>query len=190
MKTTPLRTLVVLAPVVLAALACEATFEDRAQFANVDVPLETWAITGTPASFPTALLVPQHTVVRPDAAGSFDLAFDIDDDGRLHVIPVSKVVTALGGNRTIGLLRGTQPYSVIADAPRTGWLFDTTLVVNPGSSFLVKVQTLYCQFDFRQDIYAKVFVDSVIPAERRAKLSMRVNPNCGFRSFANGVPEY
>jgi hypothetical protein len=189
-KITRFRTPFALLAGALLVVACEATFDDGAQLANLDVPLETWAISGSPASFPTALLVPQHTVVRPDVSGSFDLAFDIDDDGRLHVIPVSKVVTAIGGNRTIGLLRGDGPYATIVDAPRTGWMFDTTLVVNPGSSFLVKVQTLYCQFDFRQDIYAKIFVDSVIPAERRAKLSMRVNPNCGFRSFASGVPEY
>lgn len=190
MKINRFRTLAALVAGALAVAACEDPFEERAQFPNRDVPLETWAITGTPASYPTALLVPQHTVVRPDAAGSFDLAFDIDEDGRLLVIPVSKVVVALGGDRTIGLLRATAPYSAIADAPRTGWLFDTTLVVNPGSAFLVKVQTLYCQFDFRQDIYAKIFVDSVIPEERRAKLSMRVNPNCGFRSFVTGIPEY
>lgn len=191
MKITRFPALATLVVAALGLASCEATFEDGAQFSTRDVPIEVWAITGSPTSFPAGLLVaPPHGVVPLNVAGEFDLAFDIDADGRLLVLPVNKVVTALTGNRTIGLLRATEPYSVIPDAPRTGWLFDTTLVMNPGSAFLVKVQTLYCALDFRQDIYAKVYVDSVIPEERRAKLSMRVNPNCGFRSFANGIPEY
>jgi len=52
------------------------------------------------------------------------------------------------------------------------------------------VQTQFCQFDVRQDIHAKFFVDSVLPAERRVKLSARVNPNCGLRSLRTGTPTY
>src|SRR5690606_4514307 len=133
--------------------ACEARFQDGAQLSTRDVPIEIWAITGSPASFPAGLLVaPPHGVLPLNVQGDFDLAFDIDQDGRLVVLPVNKVVTALSGDLTIGLLRAWQPYSVIPDAPLTGWLFGTTLVVNPGSAFLVKVQTLYCALDFRQDI--------------------------------------
>ena len=62
--------------------------------------------------------------------------------------------------------------------------------MNEGQSFLVKVNTLYCQYDLQQVVYAKFLVDSVIPAERRMKISARINPNCGFRSFLSGVPEF
>ena len=52
------------------------------------------------------------------------------------------------------------------------------------------MQTPLCQFDIRQDIYAKFFVDSVLPAERRVKLTARINPNCGFRSLLIGIPAF
>lgn len=172
------------------ASACEDPIDTSAKRVNVDAQFEAWALTGAPPSFPNALLVPQTAIVPIDAQGTFDLAFDIDADGRLLVLPVSRVVQPIGGNRTIGLLRATDTYSAIVEAPRVGWTYDSVLAVNPGGAFLVRVQTLFCQFDFRQDIYAKFFVDSVLPDERRVKLSARVNPNCGFRSLATGIPEF
>lgn len=178
----------------LAALAgaagCEDPFKITAQYPNVDVTFELWALDGAPAAYPTAVLVPQATAVRLDAAGSFDLAFDIDSTGRAVVLPVGTVVSPIAGTRTVEFQRGVGTYNTIVEAPKTGWQADSSLTVNEGQSFLVKVNTLYCQYDFQQVVYAKFIVDSVIPAERRMKISARINPNCGFRSFLSGVPEF
>lgn len=190
MNSPRLRTLLALLVAPVVAAACEDPFDDGARLPNIDVVIESWALTGSPPSFPTALLVPQYTVIRADAAGSFDIAFDINAEGRLVVLPVSRVVSPVTGSRSIGLLRSFDNYSTIIEAPRTGWVYDSALVVNPGDAFLVRVQTLYCQFELRQDVYAKFYVDSVIPDERRVKLFSRINPNCGFRSFLDGIPEY
>lgn len=187
--TIRFRALALVATLGLAA-SCAEPFDTGAQRSTVDVPLEAWAMTGSPPSYPTAFLVPQATVVRADAAGSFDLAFDIDPSGRLVVLPVSHVVMPLTGARRIGLLRSTEAYNTIIEAPLTGWAYDSTITVNPGGAFLVRVQTQFCQFDIRQDIYAKFFVDSVLPAERRVKLTARINPNCGFRSLLIGIPAF
>jgi hypothetical protein len=138
----------------------------------------------------SALLVPQATAVRLDAAGSFDLAFDIDPDGRVRVLPVGTVVSPIAGTRTIEFQRATTTYNTIVEAPKNGWQADSVLTVNEGQAFLVRVNTLYCQYDLQQVVYAKFIVDSVIPAERRMKISSRINPNCGFRSFLSGVPEF
>jgi hypothetical protein len=175
---------------VLLAAACEDPFNDDAQLQVVEVQLEAWALTGSPPSFPAGLLVAQHTVIPTDAGGSFDVAFDIDADGRLRVLPVNLVVSPLSGNRSIGLIKRTDLFQTILDAPRAGWVYDEELIVNPGESFLVRVQTPYCQFQLRQDVYAKFFVAEVDPVQRRVVLTGRVNPNCGFRSFAPGIPEY
>jgi hypothetical protein len=56
--------------------------------------------------------------------------------------------------------------------------------------FLVRVQTQYCQLEQSPEVYAKYIVDSIFPDERRIRLSGRVNPNCGFRSFLSGVPTF
>ncbi len=176
--------------VLTAVTACDDPFEITASQPNLDATFELWALTGSPSAYPSGLLVPQASVVRLDASGSFDLAFDIDADGRLKVLPVGSVVSPLSGSRVIGFQRGEGFYNSIVEAPRAGWTNDTLLLMNEGQTFLVKVNTAYCQFDIRQDIYAKFYVDSVIPAERRVKLLGRVNPNCGFRALTSGIPEF
>ncbi len=172
------------------ASACEDPFKRTASSPNLDNTFEFWALSGTPAAYPSALLVPQATAVRLDAAGSFDIAFDIDDDGRLKVYPVGSVVSPIAGTRAVEFQRSAGPYNAIAEAPRNGWTADSVLTVNEGQMFLVKVTTLFCQYDLQQVVYGKFLVDSVIPAERRIKISARINPNCGFRSLLSGVPEF
>ncbi len=179
---------VVLVP--LSAAGCDDPFRLTANRENVDAVFELWAMTGSPAAYPSGLVVAQATAVPLDALGSFDLAFDIDTTGRLKVYPVASVVSPLTGARQVEFQRATVPYSVVAEAPRTGWTRDSVLVVNVGQVFLVKVPTQYCQFDIRQEIYAKISVDSVDVTERRIRLGARVNPNCGFRSLLSGVPEF
>jgi len=161
-----------------------------AQDSNADVSIEIWALTGAPTSFPTVHLVAQRITARADAAASFDLAFDIDPDGRLLVLPVNKVVTPLSGNRRIGIVRTSEIYNTIIEAPLTGWVYDSILAVNVGQTFIVRVQTQFCSISESNEVYAKYLVDSVIPAERRIRLSGRVNPNCGFRSFLSGIPGF
>lgn len=186
------RTLVLAASAVVGVLvACDDPFAPRADSPNLDATIEVWALTGAPASYPTVHLVPQRLTVRPDAAASFDLGFDIDADGRLLVLPVSKVVTNTTlGDRRVGIIRTSEIYNTITEAPRDGWIFDSTLTVNVGQVFIVRVQTQFCQNQFQSEVYAKYQVDSVIPAERRIRLSGRVNPNCGFRSFLSGIPTF
>lgn len=171
-------------------VACDDPFAPTAQSINFTTAIEVWALTGAPTAYPTVILVPQGLVVRPDAAGSFDLGFDIDVDGRLLVVPMSRVVSPLGGGRSIGIIRTSQIFNTITEAPRTGWVFDSTLAVNAGQTFIVRVSTQYCLGQFRGEVYARYYVDSIIPAERRIKLTGFVNPNCGFRSFLTGLPTF
>ncbi len=185
------RLLVAAAALLVAGIAaCEDPFKQDADSPTLDGTFEIWALNGTPPQFPSVILVPQRLVVRPDVAGSFDLGFDIDPDGRLVVLPVTRVVDALAGPRSVGLIRTDSIYNLITAAPRTGWIYDSVLTVNEGQVFLVKVQTQFCTGSFNTNIYAKYHVDSVIVAERRIKISGRVNPNCGFRSFLSGVPTF
>ena len=176
--------------VVVLASACEDPFKLRASRPNVEISLEGWAISGSAPTLPSVLIVPGFTMTRPDAAGSFDLAFDIDAQGRLKVLPVSSVVAAIAGSRQIGVLRSAQTYDAILEAPRSGWTNDSLLVLVAGDIFMTRIASAFCQFDFRQEIYAKFRVDSIIPAERRYRLQALINPNCGFRSFQTGVPEF
>lgn len=165
-------------------------FAPRANSPNADVSHQLWALTGAPVNYPSAIVVAQRLALRLDASGSFDFAFDINPSGQVVMHPVARVVQPLGGARRIGLIRSTEPYESITEAPRDGWQVDSTQVLDVGDVVLVRVQTQFCAFDFSQEVYAKYRVDSIFPAERRLRLSGRVNPNCGFRSFADGLPEF
>lgn len=157
---------------------------------TVDTNFQIWAMTGAPVPYPTGLAVPQRATVRLDPAGSFDLAFDITPSGLLQVLPVGKVVSPLTGARPIGIIVSPDLYENVTSAPRSGWALDSIVELNIGQTFIVQVTTQFCQFEARQTIYGKFRVDSILPLERRARLSGRVNPNCGFRSFADGTPEF
>ncbi len=157
---------------------------------NLDTSFQIWAITGSPVPYPTAFAVPQRATVRLEPSGTFDLAFDITPGGALQVLPVGKVISSLTGTRPIGIIVSGQPYAEILSAPRSGWAVDSIVELQAGQVFILQVTTQFCQFESRQVVYAKLRVDSIFPAERRARLSGRVNPNCGFRSFADGTPEF
>lgn len=165
-------------------------FAPVARLVNLDTTVQVWALTGAPLNYPTVLVVYQNIVLRPDPSASFDLGFDIDVDGRLQVIPVSLVMTPLGGQRAVGFARPLVGYDAITEAPRTGWVFDETQTLDVGDVFVVRISTQSCAFDASQEIYAKFRVDSIFPAERRARLSGRINRNCGFRSFADSLPKF
>ncbi|MEK0431148.1 MAG: hypothetical protein RL139_952 [Gemmatimonadota bacterium] len=174
----------------LGVAACDDPFQLTARQVNVDKLFEVWAISGSSATLPAAIIVPTGTATRLDAAGAFDLAFDIDAAGRVVILPVSQVVQPIIGTRKVALQRASGVYNTILEAPKDGWVDDSALVVNAGSSFFAKVTTLYCQYELRQQVYAKFYVESADPVTRRITLAARINPNCGFRSLADGLPGF
>lgn len=189
---TPSRRILAAGLVGLAAamLACQEPFRLQAQFPNFDETFELWALSGSSPAYPSALVVASATATRVEPSGSFDLAFDIDADGRLVVSPVSKIVQPLSGTRGVALQRSAASYDELLEAPTSGWLPDSTLLVNPGGVFLARVSSLACTYGASPEVYAKFSVDLVDAATRRIVLRGRINPNCGFRSLAAGLPTY
>jgi len=81
----------------------------------------------------------------------------------------------------------------LLDAPKSGYLVDTTAVVlSPGQTVAIQSQHNFqgdvCQFALNANIFAKLAVDSVNLASRTIYVRMGLDPNCGFRSFATGIP--
>jgi hypothetical protein len=149
-----------------------------------------WAITGTPAPYPTAYSVQNNVTLRLEPTGAFDVAFDITPGGNLLVLPIKAVVSPLAGARSILVQVSARPYFEVTEAPRTGWNADSTIEITEGQTFLLAVASPLCAQSGRPNVYAKMVADSIILAERRIVLRGRVNPNCGFRSLAEGIPEF
>lgn len=185
------RAALVVAVAIAALIGCGPDpFAPRPDGPTVDTNFQVWALTGTPVPYPTAFAVPQRATLRLEPSGTFDIAFDITPSGALQVLPVGKVISALSGSRPIGIIVSSTPYSQILSAPRSGWAVDSIVELQVGQAFILQVTTPFCTGQSRQVIYGKFRVDSILPDERRARLRGRVNPNCGFRSFADGTPEF
>lgn len=182
-----------LAPVAAALVAvalagCSDPFKLKASYANEPFDFSLWALTGNGLlNAPAALDLTARSVVRVDGTFSFDIAFDLDSRGRIVILPQKLVGAALSASRTVALQRMTGGYESVALAPLDNWLADSVLAVNVGETVAIRLTSPSCVYQLSSQLYAKVVVDSI--ARGGLMFGRGVfNPNCGFRSFASGVP--
>lgn len=154
--------------------------------------LTVWALSGTPPSYPSGVSLVGMQVVRVDGFASFDVALDIDANGNAVIYPVRLVVSTPGGGRPVGVQKVAGLFESVTEAPKTGFEADSALVMAPGDVVVVQTpQNLsgeICQFAISPFIYAKIVADSVNLASRTIFVRVVFDPNCGFRSLADGVP--
>ena len=154
--------------------------------------LSVFALSGTPPTYPSGVSILSRQSVRVDGFAAFDVAFDIDAAGNAIISPVKLVVIVPGGSRPVGLLKVPGTFDTALEAPKSGYEADSSLVMAPGE--VVMVQSAHnssgdlCQFAINPNIYAKIAVDSINLASRTVFLRLGLDPNCGFRSFAAGIP--
>jgi hypothetical protein len=178
--------------VVIVLNACGNVASLKATIPTSVDTLSLWALSGTPPSYPSAISIAARQIVRVDGFAAFDIAIDIDANGKAVVYPVKLIVATPGGSRQVGIQRVSGTFETVLEAPQTGFETDSSLVMAPGE--VVAVQSPHnssgdiCQFAISPDLYAKIAVDSVNLASRIIYLRMGFDPNCGFRSFADGIP--
>jgi hypothetical protein len=170
--------------------ACGDPTNLRATIPTFVDTLSVFALSGTPPSYPSGISIVGRQAVRVDGFANFDVAFDIDAAGNAVIYPVKFVVG--GGSRPVGLLKIAAAFESVLEAPNTGFETDTFFAVAPGETVVIQsahnVSGDVCQFALSPYIYAKIAVDSVNLASRTLYLRMGLDPNCGFRSFATGIP--
>jgi hypothetical protein len=172
--------------------ACGDPTSIKATSSNVVDTLSVFALSGTPPSYPSGVSILGLAAVQVDGFAGFDVALDIDASGNPVVYPVKLVVNSLGGGRPVGLIKVTQPFESVAEAPKTGFVNDQPVALAPGETVIIQsahnTSGDICQFALSPYIYAKLAVDSVNLASRTLYLRLGLDPNCGFRSFASGIP--
>lgn len=188
-----LRRLSAAAALVLVLGACKDNNVLRADQLVATDTLVAYALTGTPASLPSALAVAYRTTVRVDGSASFDVAFDLNAAGdSITVAPVRAVVSPLSGAPQVGLQTPRTSFDAITSAPSGYYRPDTAIVVVPGEPFVLLTQratgAATCLYNPAPHIYAKVVIDSVRPSTRAIYLRQVMDPNCGYRSFQPGLP--
>ena len=173
--------------------ACGDPTNLRATIPTFVDTLSVFALTGTPPSYPSGVSIVGRQVVRVDGFANFDVAFDIDAAGSAVIYPV-KFIVAAGGSRPVGLLKVPAPFDAVVEAPSTGFDTDAPIVFGAGETIVIQsahnASQDVCQFALSPYIYAKIAVDSINAASRTLYLRMGLDPNCGFRSFATGIPTH
>lgn len=191
--------LALLAPLAVAALgACgnDSNFTQTATSSNAAVYSNLYALSGGSPERLGAYSASTNSFVRPivgEGTGivNFDLAFDINTDGKVVIYPVRTLVpfapAPQGGAPSIGLRKSPSDFDLIELAPTGGYVADTAVVVSRGETYLFKLITSGCAYG--EPLYGKLIVDSILPAERRLQVRALTNRNCGgYRSLATGVP--
>ncbi len=180
--------LVLALAVVLGACGTDGRFP--AQFDTETFLFQLGAINGTPISEPAALSIVDARAVRLDQGFAFDVAFDIDAQGRPVVLPPALVGNSGTASRPVALQRLGTSWEAATIAPRAtrGWSTDSAYTLAAGEVIGVRLQPGQCLFDFDPYQFAKLRVDSIAPATRRLFVTVLFNPNCGYRSLVPGRP--
>ena len=168
------------------AAACGDPLTIRANSPVNEQVLVVYAITGTPLAAPSALSTREPVVLRLPA-GSFDLAFDIDAQGQVVLYPVQLVGTGLG--QTGILKQPGVPFEAVTRAPSGPYEESAPVTAAVGELHVIRARPPDCAASLKgREIYSKLAVTAVNPETRAITIRLRVDPNCGFRDFTDGIP--
>ena len=175
----------------VAALACSDFTAVPASLPTITDSGTVYALNGAPPGAPTALHFFAGQLVPADANFLFDVAFDIDSSGKVVYMPQRVVASALAPTHSVGLRTAPDSFDAVTSAPKSGYRADTSLVTAPNVVVLAQsTDANTCGVSLTgSSIYAKIVVTGVDLATRQLKVRYTVDPNCGFVSFASGIPK-
>jgi hypothetical protein len=176
-----------------AILACGDPNAPRADFENYADTLTLYALNGAPRGAPTAISIFSGifgTAGVNETSLTFDVAVDLDDQGRPRLYPVRAVASTLldflplGARHQVGIRRETRAFDAISEAPDDGYVLDSAQTVAVGEVVIIQsTDQSACSSVFGGAVYAKMIVDSVRTSTRQLFARITADPNCGFRSF-------
>jgi hypothetical protein len=176
----------------LALAACDDTNPFGATLPTAEDAYTIFALTGTPPAYPSGLNTAARAATRVDGNANFDVAFDINAEGNAVLYPVKLVVSSIGGDRPVGLRKVDAPFDSVLSAPTGTYQKDSAVVAGRGQVVVVEANRAssgdLCAFNISQNIYTKIVIDSVDVAGRTINIRTVMDPNCGFRSLAEGIP--
>ena len=175
--------------VVLFSAGCDNTLAlPLATVPNIIDTVTLHALQGTPINTASGFNVALRLTARTDRQSEgFDIAFDIDDEGRALIFTTG----ALGLSVKSGIQMADRAFGDIVIAPLEGYELDSALVVGVDSVFIVRSRpaSFGCAFFLGQlPRYGKFHVLDVSLETRQISLENLVNVNCGYRSLESGIP--
>jgi hypothetical protein len=181
-----------------AIAACEDI--TRSIEATTDVTEDTltvFTLRGSPLSAPQAIDLFNLRAVRvggPEAQCvlfcPYDIAFDTAGGATL-LYPINLVENNQFPD--VGILEVTSSFESILEAPTSGYQDTAAVAITPGETVLIRGRNR-CSGNItgRDLFFAKVQLLEIgsSAGHLTARFRIRTNPNCGFRSFADGLPEF
>jgi len=183
--------LIALAIAMLAVVACEDITRSIDPTAEVtEDTLTVFTLRGSPLSAPTALDLFRVRALR---VGDFGQPYDIavDSSGGAVLLYPSQLINIEA--LPTGILEVTTPFEDVASAPASGYVDSVAVAMAAGETVVIRGRNA-CSGNFagRDFFFAKIQLLELgsSAGHRTARFRIRTNPNCGFRSFADGLPEF
>lgn len=156
---------------------------------TTEVTFTLYALTSTPVGTASAYNMVVQSPVRTDRTLDFDFAVDMvtGTGGDTSVVMLPR--GALGLPRDGGVQLATAPYDSITLAPVSGYVEDAPLAADSGDVVIAASRLQQCNFGILRPRYAKLLVESVDRVQRSVTFRMRIDPNCGYRGLAPGIPK-
>jgi hypothetical protein len=175
----------------LVAAGCSGLTNPKSSTKVVTDTLVAWAINGTGSTRPSAFYLAEDRVVRVTSALAFDFAFDVDSTtSQAVIIPVRLMTDGSVSALHVGLQRLTQSFDSTNYGLRSGYQFDSVYTLSPGQGMLMVSNPPGCATDPNPTLYGKFVIDSVNKVARTIHFRATEDPNCGYRSFAPGIPSF
>jgi hypothetical protein len=174
--------------------ACKDLASVPASYSNLSDTATVYAVNGAPIGAPIALYFYGGTTVSANASFTFDIAFDIAGPGQVTILPLRAIASALVSTHSVGLATVADTFGSVDAVPKgTSFRADTAVTVAPNQVVLVQVDEsggACASSSTGSTIYGKVVVRSINRDTGTMQIEFAVDPNCGFRSFASGVPTF
>jgi hypothetical protein len=199
MPDSPARTLRVIRGAALAMLlgACsDSPVLPPAQIPVADQQITLYALNGTPVNTPSAYSLFLPGPVRLDQTSDFDFAFDIRPDSAFGLGQTGDTIAALmpryalGFTADGGIQTSTLAFDSITAAPSSGYDAKKPVQVRDGSVLFLASRVQTCNFSVVLPHYAKMVVQQIDFVLRTATIHVVLDPNCGYRSLAPGIPSF
>lgn len=147
--------------------------------------LTVFALSGTPNAVPTAVNTGIPAAVRAEAGTGFEVVFDINSAGKVVLLPQQLIATT---GKT-GMQKVAGGFDDLLLAPAASYDETHAQTVSFGETVVVRAAAAICSVNsLRPYLYSKIVVDSIKPQPRTIFFRIRVDRNCGFRSFKPGLP--
>jgi len=188
---------------VLAAAACGNPFALNATLDVIADTLAVYGLTQAPTNAPTAVNTFGPQLVTTSPTSHYDVVFDIRPDSAGNPQAYAEPPRAVASFGTAGfVVDSTQAFDAITFAPNVPYNDSTVVPLKPGTVLVVQALSTACAVNLvasQQFIYSKIVIDSINytpfdaftnPDGNTIHFRIVVDPNCGFRSFKEGLPRF